>query len=71
MLIGHIAHAHIHHPHQHTPLNIIDCHLEPSLYQGASANSPAVRTVLRQRRMCGFATVYSSDQDIRVFTEQY
>ena len=37
------AHAHVHHPYQHTALDIFDCHFEPSLYQGASASPLAGR----------------------------
>ena len=42
------AHAHFHHPYKHTALDIFNRHFEPSLYQGASANSPAARTALEK-----------------------
>ena len=71
MLIRNIAHAHFHHPYQHSALDIFDCHFEPSLYQGASAGSLAARTALEQCHICGFVTVYYSEQDLRLCTERY
>lgn len=55
---GKIAHAHIHHPYQHTPVNIFDCHFESGFYQGASANFLPARTALEQCHIRGFVTVY-------------